>query len=402
MALENGTQLPLRSEIGIYNETHPLRSVMLWGPVGAEAVLAEVHPQNISLFYDKMQVPKARKEAHEFTTTLQSKGVDVVLARDELAHLLPTREGITPGHVQDSLISRLHQTNKKYGMPHSSTALAGYEDDLVDLFHQDIERYGEEGAVALNMALSIDPKMPLGNTIYARDQMNVLLGSRVVSRMKEPIRKPEVALFERVYSELFPKHKRITLPDGETFEGGDAYIHNGHVYIGVGVRTSLNATAHIYEQLRPELEESGLRFAIVEDREGRNNQDFMHLDTFSNPIGEQEIAICMDETNRRFVSIFATDSAGRTVLEDTRMNYTQYLERTGDTIVSIPLEEQGNFGCNFLTLNENEIILPMDDNERTTAALLQHQKTIIPVRLYENTRGYGAAHCMTGQLLRRR
>lgn len=424
------------TEIGIYNETDRLRSAVVWGPVGAEAVLAQLYPKEISCFYEDMNVIKARQEALDFAATLQSYEVKTTSVRDTIADMLPSQH-LQKQAVLESLLTKAQQLKDQYPqvtLERGSEQMYGKEfgkldstqiravknkvpmlekdvDDAIrTLLDMDILRYGEQKALALNKRLCLDEEMPLGDAIYARDQMNVLLGMRVKSRMKYPIRQPEVPLYEEVYKVLLGEDSPvIEIPEGETFEGGDAYIHNNIVYVGVGYRTSLGAAKHIYSMLRPQIEERGMQFAIVQDedpdlRSGKDLMDFMHLDTFSGPIGDNQIAVCKEEAEYRRVKYLKTDSQGIVQVLDTGKNFLQHLqERDGDdNVVIIPREEQQEFGCNFLALDEHTLLLPLDSNEATNRQLYDAGKELVSLGLQESTRGYGASHCMTGQLVRAR
>lgn len=391
---------PSSQEIGIYNETDRLRAAVLWGPVGAEAVLAQLYPETESLFHEEMNVPLAREEAQTLAVELEGLGVEIVLARDRLADILPD-SSYTAEEMESALLTKARETFSIYHLGD----LSNLEAQVVELLQADIDRYGEQGAVNLNDALCLEPEIPMGNTIYARDQMNVLLGRRICSRMKKDIRIPEVRHYNSVYAEILQGDNPITIPERETFEGGDAYIHDNIVYVGVGTRTSFGAAEHIYEQLREEIEAHGMGFAIVKDvhldqRNFRQQQDSMHLDTFSNPIGEKQIAICKEETDSRRVIFLETNSDGETVPIDTGQTFTEHLEARGNELAIIPQEEQKGFGCNFLTLDEKTIVFPREDNTITRTVLESFGKTVEYIPLDENTKGTGAAHCMTGQLRR--
>lgn len=395
--------------IGIYNETDRLRKAAIWGPIGAEAVLAQIYPPNISLFYDYMNVPAARQEILSFEKILQQKGVEITMIRDELANALPIPE--QPLEKKDLIKAIVHKAkdiSSEYpgnNPPRRSIHVKPwYEMAIRSLIQQDIDRYGEQKALALNKALCLDTQ-PLGNAIYARDQMNVLLGTRFQSSMAKPIRKPEVALYEKVYQQVMKLPEPAVLPEGETFEGGDAYVHNGTVYVGVGIRTTKGAAEFMYKTLRPQLEEKGMKFAIVEEkhpdeRSAKEQMDFMHLDTFSSPIGDKEIAVCEEEARRRRVSYLQMGEDGSIMTVDTGDSFLDHLQKSEDTVVIIPREEQQEFGCNFLAIDNHTLLLPLASNPKTNERLKAAGKELVFLGLQESTRGYGASHCMTGQLAR--
>ncbi|MDO8503476.1 MAG: arginine deiminase family protein [bacterium] len=391
-----GTRLP---QIGIIDEVDPLKVAAIWGPVGAEAVLAQLHPTDVSLFHGSMNVIEARREAFDFEAALREAGVKVVRVRDRLAEVLPPLK-LDFEQVFSAMVAKADGVKSQFGRQGDCRGL------IEELLRQDVAAYGEQQALALNWHLSVVPPIPLGNVMYARDQMNVLFDWRVKAAMARPIRGPEVALYDRVYEEILPSGNGVvSMRNSETFEGGDAYIHDGTVYIGVGARTTFGAALHIYEALREDLEQWGYKFVIVEDtdfksRPAQEQMDFMHLDTFSNPIGRKQIAVCAREAARRMVTVISSDSEGHIRLQRTGKSFLEYLEAQGDRIVDVPPEEQRNFGCNFLTVNPGLIFVPTAQNGTTNRLLEAAGKRVVHVPLEESTKGWGAAHCMTGQLRR--
>ncbi len=415
---EHLLQLPSRSTpgvdlfnrpFGIFDESHLLKSAVVWGPVGAEAVLAQLFPEEKSLFFKEFDVPAARQEGINYQETLRSWGVEVISARDHLAKILGRvnlEVTLDKRKVESELLSQSRAIRMVFGGPNR-----GLGGTIVHLLEEDIKLYGERDALALNHILCRTERLPLGNLLYARDQMNVLLGQRVVSSMAKEIRKPEVLLYEQVYNAHLVDHEPIKIPSGETFEGGDAYIHQGHVWVGVGTRTTMGAALKIYEGLKGDLRRHDLKFAVVRDEDAFNRpfseqQAFMHLDTFSNPTGKKDIAVCLEEATRR--KILLVGSIGEsTVIKDTRLSFIDYLEHEvkEDNIVVISKGEQQDFGCNFLLLGEYDdgrtvILVPLQSNTDTNNQLRRLGKEVVLTDLYQSTRGYGAAHCMTGQLLR--
>lgn len=402
--MKNSSQNPellSLSKIGIYDETDKLQKAAIWGDVGAETVLTQLYPPQISLFQGEMNVPRVREEVDNFTKTLAECSVDIIPIRDHLASTLSPRKSLTIDKVLKAFINKTKQDKLNYG----NKELNDKHIEILEWFLQeDISKYGKIKALTLNWELSVKPDLPLGNSIYARDQMNVILGKMIRSSMKEPIRQPEVNLYARVYKELGLASEIINIPSSETFEGGDAFVHASTIYIGVGMRTSLGAARYIYEALKKDLEKNRYNVAVVveEDPQKRSHHEqmsFMHLDAFFNPVGKNEVVVCADEAERKTVKVF-TAVNGESELISTGKSLIQYLEEQNQKLIEVPSSEQKNFGCNFLTIDENTVIVPDINNTRTVEELKKAGKRVIRVPLAESTEGYGAAHCMVGQLLR--
>lgn len=383
----------LNNNIGIYDENHRLIKAAIWGPVGAESVLTQLFPREVSLFLDQMDVVKARGEAIRFADILKSYDVDVFIVRDELAKLIP-KKPLRKKEIRDKLIAKARDIYNRYNIEFSQ-----YEEMIEILLQEDINRYGEEIALNLNNVLSLNPKLPLGNCIFARDQANVLMSKRIRSNMAKPIRSKEVSLYEKVYQNIGLINP-IIIPQGQTFEGGDAYIHDGIIYIGVGERTTLEAALTIYEGLKDELKKKQFRFALVVDTNDyqqtfEDKMNFMHLDTFSTPLGHKKMLICEEEARRRRVYFVEN---GKVV--DHGQTFIDHLQEEGNELLIISPDEQQTFGANLLSLDDKTVFVPLDINTYTIKSLVNIGKQVINLDLKESTKGWGAAHCMVFQIKR--
>lgn len=389
------------TRIGISAETDRLRHAALWGPVGAEALLAQVLPTSVSLFHSAMDVLQAQQEAMNFTEVLRGFGVRVDLVRDGLARQLAPDTSLGVTDLLRALVCRAQELSQQYGRP----LPIGFEEDLTQLVAFDVARYGEVTAVEVNKTLCLDGPLPLGNVLYSRDQLNVLFSTRVRASMRYPIRQREVDLYELFYADMFALAEPLVLPPGETFEGGDAYLHDGWVYLGAGDRTTLGAAAAICQRLAPELVETGFQFAVVHDpsptqRSREQLMDFMHLDTFSCPVGAGQIVVCESEARHREILIPDFQPDGSIAFLSTGRTFLQHLQHQGQEVFLIPEREQREFGCNMLTLDGETLFVPLTRNVTILDRLAAAGKRLIPVELEACTKGYGAAHCMVAQLRR--
>jgi N-dimethylarginine dimethylaminohydrolase len=166
----------------------------------------------------------------------------------------------------------------------------------------------------------------------------------------------------------------------------------------------MGAALYIFGTLKEELNKKGYKFALVVDGESEKRNPleqmlFMHLDTFSNPVGKHQIAVCLSEAKRRTVKIIEGNKSNIKII-DTKKTFLDYLFEDGQEIISIPEKEQQSFGCNFLAVDETTILVPLQTNKQTIDGLKNVGKKVQYVHLDESTKGFGAAHCMTGQLLR--
>jgi len=112
----------------------------------------------------------------------------------------------------------------------------------------------------------------------------------------------------------------------------------------------------------------------------------------------------VEEAQRRKIRFLNTVN-GTTAISNGLGSFIDYLEKTEDNIAVISEEEQKGFGCNFLLKGENPdgdctIFVPLRMNTETNNQLERMGKKLVYTNLLESTKGYGATHCMTGQLLR--
>lgn len=383
-------------KIGIYSETDPLRSAAIFGLPSIEVLMSQFYPKEISLTLGVMDIIKARTETKEFIKALKENGVNVRTVKDYLVlSSLETKK--SQKQMLKALTAKIKALQSTYNQD-----VENWQDTLLFLMKEEIKQYGEEKALAFIENICLIPDYPLANIIYARDSMNILLQTRVVSNMKKAIRIPEIRFYESFYQQGLGLTTYLKIKEDETFEGGDAYTFNNTVYIGISSRTSINAAISIFQNIASYSKE--FEFALVIDenwnqRSYAQQQDNMHLDTFSMPFDKNKIVVCEEEGLQRKVSIVKINDDEIKVIQ-TNKNYIQFLEEKGHQVFVIPRKEQQSFGCNFLVLNQEKILIPREDNIYTNKLLEKAGKDLVKVDLSECTKGYGAAHCMTGQLLR--
>ncbi len=384
--------------VGISSETDRLTRVAIAGLPSVEQELTQLYHPNKSLFLDSMDVLKSRAELQAYAAELALNGVDVLVMKEELANILDGT-GLTKDAILSGLLRKAEQISASTDS--NGTLSPSIKEKLAHLLELDMQIYGTSGALALAKALSLDPQSPLGNIIYSRDQTNVVFGQRIVSNMAFQIRKPEVQLYEMFYFATVGLGNTITIPKREKFEGGDLYVHADTVFIGVGARTSLNGAMQIFSQLKAP---AGTKFAIVMNGKlggtFKEQQESMHLDTFSMPIGDKQIAVCEQEAQKRHVYMVEMGSDGSPKFIPTNKTFIQYLVDEGYKIVAISKAEQSSFGCNILMLDSNTAFMPISPDAAITKALTDMGKTVIRVPMEATTNGFGATHCAVAQLKR--
>lgn len=429
---------------GICEETEPLRRTVMWGPAGVEAAIAQLLPVEISCFQEQFDVLKAREEFDSVIELIHKESLDteIIMVRDEYARLIEekgigsvkTRQEVLEafkrkaGEYFDTYIGNapktFEQTRKKYAdrlqrasgedreriirefkdearshystynEPVSSEPLRRVERWIEQLLDMDIEKYGENTALVLNQMLVNGVGLPLANTIYARDQSNVMGKTWVWSSMRHRIRQPEVALFRSVleYKDIaVPQNFDVVEVGGNgKFEGGDGIVVNGIAYIGVGGRTNMEGV----RQAAPSLLMQGLRVVVAYD-EGRDKRrvsemDAMHLDTVAMPVSPTEMVVCENETRKR-EAIEIKCKNGR--LEGVKMGpFLDFLRVIGIDTIGISKEDQESYAPNFVNLGNKTVVLSIA-NDNLAEQLLERGYRVLRANLNEITKGYGGLHC---------
>ncbi len=401
-------------KIGVHDEASKLVTAALTGLPSVEQELLQLLRTEDSLFLGHMDVMAARHEVSAFYKTLESHGVSVIMMKETLANILINSGQDAPS--MSATMSALSQKAKALASLNPEgpsleldTLLGSVEALLV--MDADIYGGGKEGlqkALLLAKALCIDPKLPHGNLLYARDQSSVVLGHRVVSAMMYPARKSEVPLFEIIYHNILPIHPVINIPEGETFEGGSLYVNGKTLFIDVGPRTSMGAAKWIISTLASSGKYPGMKYVIVKE-EGKpqtfkQEQESMHLDMFSMPIGlcdKKQMVLCPSESDRRHVYLVSANEHGIMRIHQTGKTFTEYLSGEGYDLIRVTKEEQRAFACNLLALDGTTVVSALPFEAPISMALQDRGKNVINLDFSATTEGTGGPHCLTMQLLRK-
>ena len=82
----------------IFDETHPLEEVLVWGEPGIEALLGQLLPKSRSLFFSYYEVLEARREFRHLQTLVENEKIRFTRAKDALARRLDRTELAGSGH----------------------------------------------------------------------------------------------------------------------------------------------------------------------------------------------------------------------------------------------------------------------------------------------------------------
>lgn len=410
----------------VYSEVDRLEEVLVWGEPGCEALLGQLLPKTRSLFFSYYEVPEARAEFRRMQALIEAEGVTVTRAKDAVASLLKSKSiGNAPSSMRElkgQLLAKadelyqLHRENKvreleREGIEHGlDTIYAQVKRDLFAVMEEDADVYGESAAVRLNYLLSLSHNLPLANIFYGRDQTQALTDKIILSSLRWEIRRPEVNIYKEALIEL-GYHDSIVPVEQGTIEGGDIAILGDTCFIGVGARSTFSAAEDVCRKIGPLLASQGIQIvAVVNKRhevEAANydaptneHMHIMHLDMFWIPLSNRLVMGYGEEVDRRTV-IRLTCSGDQLITEELG-GLSAFLAAKKIDMINVTREEQENFATNLLNMGNCTLMVSLSRNKRVIAELESRGYRILNAEITKLVNGYGAVHCLTAPVRRKR
>ena len=414
----------MNSRVHVYNETSQLRTVMVWGEPGCEALLGQLLPKSKSLFFSYYEVPEARREFRKMQGMIEAAGVQVIRVKDAYASLLKGK--ILPGLPSSlaELKKRLHQKADEFFETYREQSTKDLKDDQVNMtpetvylqvkrdidaiLEEDVQAYGEEAAIKLNYVLSLSRDLPIANIVYGRDQSNALGDRIVVSIMRWGIRLPEVEIYREALQHLGYESVLASVETG-TIEGGDSIIFGDTCYIGVGARTSMEAVLDVCEKIGDRLQDRGISLvAVVNQKHAadspsrtvptQEHMQVMHLDTFWIPLDEKTVMGYGHEIDQR--EVIKVSRAKGHIHQENLGNFRDYLAAQGLELIEVNQQEQKDFATNLLNLGNKRLLVSLSKNQRVIAELEKRGFEVLKADILKLVGGYGAVHCLTAPIVR--
>ncbi len=414
----------MTSTVQVFNETSRLRTLMVWGEPGCEALLGQLLPKSKSLFFSYYEVLEARREFQKMQGMIEAAGVQVIRMKDAYVSLLKDKVLAGAPATLAELKQRLHQKADEFFETYqdqNSKDLAGDHVDLTPeavylqvkrdidaILAEDVQAYGEEGAVKLNYVLSLSRDLPVANIVYGRDQSNALGEQIVISIMRWGIRLPEVEIYKQALEHLGYGPVMAAVEHG-TIEGGDSIIFGNTCYIGVGARTSLEAVQDVCEKIGARLQEHGISLvAVVNQRHAadspsrtvptQEHMQVMHLDTFWIPLDEKTVLGYGHEIDQR--QVIKLSRVNGHVQQENLGGFREYLAAQGLELIEVNQQEQVDFATNLLNLGDRRLLVSLSKNQRVIAELEQRGFQVLKADILKLVGGYGAVHCLTAPVVR--
>lgn len=410
----------------VFNETDVLEEVLVWGEPGCEALLGQLLPKTRSLFFSFYEVPQARVEFRRMQALIEGEGVTVTRAKDAVAQMLKKQEiNNAPSSIRElkaELLSRadelyeLHREHKireleREGIRHDVDDIySQVKKDLSIILEEDADTYGESAAVRLNHVLSLSHPLPLANIFYGRDQTQALTDKILLSALRWDIRRPEVNVYKEALLEL-GYHESLVPVERGTIEGGDIAILGDTCFIGVGARTSYSAAKDVCRKIGPLLASQGIQIVAVinkrHEEEAANygaptdeHMHIMHLDMFWIPLADNLVMAYGEEVDLRSV-VRMTRNSNQLITEEMG-SLRVFLAAKGIDIINVTRQEQENFATNLLNMGNRTLMVSLSRNKRVIAELESRGYRIINAEITKLVNGYGAVHCLTAPVRRKR
>jgi arginine deiminase len=242
---------------------------------------------------------------------------------------------------------------------------------------------------------------PLVNLIFCRDQQITTAKGVVMGRPRSRIRQREVEVMEFCFHKLgVPVIDKISSPG--TLEGGDFFPAGADLaFLGIGLRSNMDAAQYLLDHDLFGTQ----RVAIVKDYFDQHQQR-MHLDTVFNIIAPKVCLMLKDiqgleSPKRRLVDEYKKNERGEYVLHRHDVEFLQYVQEQGYTVITLTNDMQIAYGCNGLNLGNNTLITV----DRMTAKYIARsglfKGKIICVDFSNNTNMFGSVHCCSQVISRR-
>ena len=410
----------------VFSETDILEEVLVWGEPGCEALLGQLLPKTRSLFFSYYEVPQARAEFRRMQALIEGEGATVTRAKDAAASLLKNKNlSSAPSSIRElegQLLAKAdelyecHQEHKIRELEREGIKLdlddiySQVKKDLSIVLEEDADMYGEIAAVRLNHLLSLSHDLPLANIFYGRDQTQTLTDRIILSSLRWGIRRPEVNVYKEALMEL-GYHESIVPVERGTIEGGDIAILDDTCFIGVGARTSYSAAKDVCRKIGPLLDSEGIQIVAVinkrHEEEAANygaptdeHMHIMHLDMFWIPLADNLVMAYGEEVDQRTV-VRITRNSNQLVTEQMG-SLRVFLAAKGIDIINVTREEQENFATNLLNMGNRTLMVSLSRNKRVIAELESRGYRIINAEITKLVNGYGAVHCLTAPVRRKR
>ena len=365
-----------------------------------------------ALFKNYFYPEKAKNEHRQYQQLLRDLGMEVYTLRQLLLKGCVDEAGQwIDGEETERLRDLVASSLTTVAPEDDSIGLAAYKEKLIhDYSPNDVVRALLQQPkiqlerTAINTGVSAEYRVqPLMNLFYMRDQVITTSQGVVVGQMNSSQRMRECELVEFCLRKLGVKPiYRIEGKDA-FLEGGDFMPMRYFDLINCGLRTTEGA---IDQLMTNDLLGKNL-LVVVHD--GWKSQKQMHLDTYFNVIDSDLVTLNANRyhalpTDEKFltVDVYMRRGVGDYQLISKNQPFVEFLTQKGFDIIPISEQDEDMLGNNFLCIQGREIAMVAGRSEELKEALRAKGVKVHWVTLDNLICGYGAAHCMTQVISRKR
>jgi arginine deiminase len=391
--------------------------VILMHEPGNELFLGVIHPR-AALFEDYFRPSVAAKEHRAYQKLLRKDNIKVYTIREILLDGTVNKANqAIEGRNLDSLrnFARKHfKIDPSLSSLKSIVSEGEYLDSIINKMHPtelvDILIHQPEiilKSTDLNTGYAADYKVnPLMNLYFLRDQIITTSEGIVIGRLNSPQRRRESKIvkfcLEKIGIEPIGDIGDIKKEEGAFLEGGDFFPFGNTVFIGQGMRTTKTAIQYLMDKKLFGAE----RVIVVKDI--LHDQSQMHLDTYFNIINKD---LCVletrrleaDERDRMYLKADVYElKNGKYETVSTDKNFVELLKNDLNLkIISASKEDFEEYGINFLTIDAGKIVVVKGVSEKYLEDLQNEGVEVLQIDFTNMKRGWGAAHCTT-QVIKRK
>jgi arginine deiminase len=373
---------------------------------GEELFSGVLHPE-AALYEQTFSIDEAKKEHLQYIKQLKAKGIEVVTVEDAL--LKADRDELIK--MADDAIhfdaDNLRE-NDREDQKKKHKALLSQMDARVlvraILQRPTIRLAYENSNLPPGTAFNLVPTytfQPVMNLYFTRDQMITTANTVVLSNMKKEVRRIEPKIMEFVLTALKIPVRKI-VKDSAVLEGGDFIPAGERAFIGMGDRTNEEGVHSLLNS-----DDVFGTDEVVVVKESWHQQQESHLDTYFNVIDRDLVVLVEDRhdcSNNKekclFADVWRKGKDGRFSKQLADRSFVELLKEWHYDIIPVSVEDQKNYGVNFLTVGKREIFVVRGISGGYRKQLKDKGVDVHEINFDNMKLGYGAAHCTT-QVLHR-